>query len=202
MAGSGDVAMPLEASGVHDPVPDSPEIAANAEAGMAAILARLSSLEGELKKANEVIERMRRGEEEENGEDDEEEGEPSASMASRVPTVPESFRESLRAMPLKTDPPGLPVSMEPEYQQAGVSRYPEKSIHSADDPYYYTTPQKSTGAWDNWSQQGWADWKGGAEGAESHQGWADWKGGAEGAESLGDRWFQYKTDPWTEARLG
>ena len=141
---------------------------------------------------------MRRGEEEDDGEDDEKEGEPSAAMPSNIPTVPESFRMT----PLKPDPPGLPVSLESAYQQAGASRYPVKSIHSADDPYYYTTPQKSAGAWDNWSQQGWEDWKGGAEGAESHQGWADWKGGAEGAESLGDRWFQYKTDPWTEARLG
>ena len=171
MAGSGDVAMPWEASGVHDPVPDSPEIAVNTEAGMAAILERLSSLEEELKKANnestylrEVVGRMRRGEKEDDGEDDEEEGEPSASMPSKVPTVPESFRMT----PPKPDPLGLPVYLESAYQQAGASRYPVKSIHSADDPDYYTTPQKSAGALDNWSQQGWADWKGGAEGAESH----------------------------------
>ena len=78
MAGNGDVAMPWEASGVHDPVPDSPGTAANTEAGMDAILARLSSLEEELKKANdesahlrEVVERMRSGEKKDDGEDEE-----------------------------------------------------------------------------------------------------------------------------------
>ena len=31
--------------------------------------------------------------------------------------------------------------------------------------------------------------------------WADWKGGTEGsATPLADRWFQSKTDPWTEAQ--
>ena len=91
MAGSGDVAMPSEASGLHDPVPDSPGSPAGAEAGMAAILARLFSVEEELKKANdesahlrEVVERMRRGEEEADGEDDEKECEPSAAMPSNI----------------------------------------------------------------------------------------------------------------------
>ena len=113
MAGSCDVAMTSEASGLQDPVPGSPGSPASAEAGMAAILARLSGLEEELKKAKdesahlrEVVERMRSGEKKDDGEDDEEECEPSAAMPSNIPTAPESFRMT----PLKPDPPGLPVS--------------------------------------------------------------------------------------------
>ena len=52
MAGVGDVAMPVDASGTLNPVPDSPESPAITEAGLAAIMARLSSLEEELKRAN------------------------------------------------------------------------------------------------------------------------------------------------------
>ena len=205
MAGVGDVAMPVEASGTLNPVPDSPGSPAITETGLAAIMARLSSLEEELERANaksrageaelekanketghlrEVLKQMQYGEEE---------ADPSAAMPdSGVPAMPESFLMTLQKPAAEwnqqpIDPPGLPASLEPESVNppGSAQHWLEKSIYPAGASYYYTTPQKSAGAWKKWSQQGWVDWKGGVEGS---------------AAPLADRWFQSKTDPWTEAR--
>ena len=205
MAGVGDVAMPADASGTLNPVPDSPGSPAITEAGLAAIMARLSSLEEELERANaksrageaelekvnketghlrEVLKQMQYGEEE---------ADSSAAMPdSGVPAMPKSFlmtpqKPAAEWNQQPIDPPGVPASLEPESVNppGSAQHWPEKSIYPAGASYYYTTPQKSAGAWKNWSQQGWVDWKGGVEGS---------------AAPLADRWFQSKTDPWTEAR--
>ena len=86
---------------------------------------------------------------------------------------------------MKVERAEAPGSAETNDARLWLERWPEKSIYSGGASYYHMTPQKSAGAWRDWSHQGWADWKGGTEGS---------------ATPLADRWFQSKTDPWTEAQ--
>ena len=153
MAGVGDVATPADASGTLNPVPDSPGSPAITEAGLAAIMARLSSLEEELKRANaksrageaelekannecgyfrEVLKRMQYGEEE---------ADSSAAMPdSGVPAMPESFlmtpqKPAAEWNQQPIDPPGFPASLEPEYPPGSAQHWPEKSIYPAGESY-------------------------------------------------------------------
>ena len=115
--------------------------------------------------------------------------------------------------PESAGPAGLPVSLEPESAnpQGSTQHWPEKSIYFGGASYYHMTPQKSAGAWKDWSHQGWVDsgprtmrqqyLDAGVSEIERPEVWVDWKGGTEGsATPLADRWFQSKTDPWTEAQ--
>ena len=101
--------------------------------------------------------------------------------------APPAETPSKSLWPESAAPAGLPVSLEPESANppGSAQHWPEKSIYSGGASYYHMTPQKSAGAWKDWSHQGWVDWKGGTEGS---------------ATPLADRWFQSKTDPWTEAQ--